>query len=524
MSESILKRKRPQQDGSRSQKPKKAIKVQDMPTKPALKKSPSAPAPGLVRATLKAQSTTDEKDTKSLGHTKASSLSIQIVTGSYERVLHGFIATVPAAAESVEPTPSEPPQTTFSDTFLFSAHSSSIRSLAFSQTQASKRILATGSSDERINLYQISTLAPSPLKTGPKPSLPALTSTSVVENPRNRELGSLLHHSRTITSLSFPTKSKLFSAAEDNTIGITRTRDWTTLSTIKAPVPKPVGRPSGDTAAPGEVPSGVNDFAVHPSMKLMLSVSKGERCMRLWNLVTGKKAGVLNFSKDVLAQVGEGRFSTGEGRKVLWRQDGEGFIVVFERGAVVYGMDSKPLRVLKLQRGKVCQAKFVPGDDAVLAVSTEDGRVLFYDVADQDAKADTKVLSSCPCFAEIPTLEAQSSGRIKDFEILELESEAAHDSQLIFITASSDGAVRLWDVPRPSISRPELADGTPNGKTDAAAKDVKQVGSLLGVRETGNRLTCLTAFVMEEATDQEDAPGMGEVGDRLGSDSDSDVE
>ena len=35
----------------------------------------------------------------------------------------------------------------------------------------------------------------------------------------------------------------------------------------------------------------------------MVTVSKGERCMRLWNLVTGKKAGVLNFSRDVLHSV-----------------------------------------------------------------------------------------------------------------------------------------------------------------------------------------------------------------------------
>lgn len=53
--------------------------------------------------------------------------------------------------------------------------------------------------------------------------------------------------------------------------------------------------------------SRVNDFAVHPSLILMLSVSKGEKSMRLWNLVTGKKAGVLNFSREMLMEVGEGK-------------------------------------------------------------------------------------------------------------------------------------------------------------------------------------------------------------------------
>src|SRR5699024_9459051 len=97
-----------------------------------------------------------------------------------------------------------------------------------------------------------------------------------------------------------------------------------------APRPKVQGRPSGDTAPPGGSPSGVNDFAVHPSMKLMLSVGRGEKCMRLWNLVTGKKAGELNFSKDMLQSVKEGRWSSGEGRKIEWNIKSEEFAVSFE--------------------------------------------------------------------------------------------------------------------------------------------------------------------------------------------------
>lgn len=80
------------------------------------------------------------------------------------------------------------------------------------------------------------------------------------------------------------------SGAEDSTIAVTRTRDWSLISTIKVPIPKAVGRPSGDTAPLGGAPSGVNDFAVHPSMKLMISVGKGEKSMRLWNLVTGEES------------------------------------------------------------------------------------------------------------------------------------------------------------------------------------------------------------------------------------------
>ena len=265
---------------------------------------------------------------------------LQIIVGSYEKVLHGVTATIFQSTSDVSKTELG---VDFADTFLFNAHGSAIRCLALSPPSSSdpsqnqKIILASGSTDERINLYHIST-SPPPLESDKGPLIPTLAGNRIKENPRNRELGSLLHHSSTISALYFPTRSKLLSAAEDNTLAFTRTRDWTVLSTIKAPTPKAHGRPSGDTAPPGLAPAGVNDFAVHPSMKLMVSVGKGEKCMRLWNLVTGKKAGVLNFEKELLRSIGEGKWGSGEGRKVEWNSDGEEFVVGFERGAVVFGM------------------------------------------------------------------------------------------------------------------------------------------------------------------------------------------
>lgn len=230
------------------------------------------------------------------------------------------------------------------DTFLFEAHGSAIRTLALSPMPKKDSIeppritLASGGTDERINLYSLS--AAPPAVNEQYPSVPTIAGNKILENPKNRELGSLLHHTAGISALQFPSRSKLLACAEDNTISVTKTRDWTVVSTIKVPHPKVQGRPSGDTAPPGGSPSGVIDFAVHPSMKLMLSVGKGERCMRLWNLVTGKKAGVLNFSRDMLQSVKEGRWSTGEGRRIEWNSKGEEFAVAFEWGAVVFGVVS----------------------------------------------------------------------------------------------------------------------------------------------------------------------------------------
>ena len=272
-------------------------------------------------------------------------LTIQVVTGSYDRVLHGFTAGIPAdVLKSRSDAQIHSPNTVQCvDTFLFEAHGSAIRCLALSplpkatdSAEARKVIMASGATDERINLYSLS--ASPPIVNDAYPTVPTLAGNKILENPKNRELGSLLHHSASISALSFPSRSKLLASAEDNMISVSKTRDWTVVSTIKAPRPKVQGRPSGDTAPPGAAPSGVNHFAVHPSMKLMLSVGKGEKCMRLWNLVTGKKAGVLNFNRELLQSVREGKWSSGEGRRIAWNSAGEEFAVSFEWGVVVFGI------------------------------------------------------------------------------------------------------------------------------------------------------------------------------------------
>ncbi|WPH03755.1 Hypothetical protein R9X50_00663800 [Acrodontium crateriforme] len=430
-------------------------------------------------------------------------LNVQIVTGSYERILHGFSARIPhhlfqTKAGKVEKSNRADTGVSFSDTFLFAAHTSAIRCLALSPgAEANKRLLATGSSDERINLYSISTAPPS--SSTSKPNLPTLASTPVSENSRNRSLGSLVHHDRAITSLHFATKTKLFSGAEDSTIAISRTRDWTVLSSIKAPIPKPSGRPSGDTAGPGEFPAGINDFAIHPSQKLMLSVGRGERCMRLWNLMTGKKAGVLNFDRDLLMQVGETRHSSGESRRVLWAEDGGSFVVGFERGAAVFGIDSKPTGIIKPSPStKLHQMKFLPQADNILVASTEDGRILFFHTETPSSEdIDVKNLPICACVGQLGGRDAGFPGRIKDFDIIPLSSTKKDEVSHLVVTASSDGAIRLWALD--GIDASASSDGK-----------AKEVGKLLGTHETGNRITCMGAFVMDGVDTADDVESDGD--------------
>lgn len=459
-------------------------------------KKAKASTPQSAVATTKATKTTK---TTAVAKAKGSPpLTIQVVTGSYDRILHGFTATI-----------SSDDEVDFADTFLFNAHSSSIRCLALSPPSApapgrlQRVMLASGSSDERINVYNISAHPPSRKH---QDALSSVAPRKILENSKNRELGTLLHHSSTITRLAFPTKSKLISASEDSTIAVTRTRDWSLLSTIKAPIPKPLGRPSGDTAALGATPAGVNDFAVHPSMKVMISVSRGERSMRLWNLMTAKKAGVLNFSREMLQEAGEGKHSSGEGRRVVWgsTEDGDEYCVGFDRDALVFGMDSTPkCRVMPEPRRKIHEICYIAidseTDSSLLAVSTEDGKIMFFSTKSEDltpSESSTEGKGKAPLpaaklVAQIGGKEAGVIGRIKDFATVKVADN------LIIAAGSSDGKARIFKL--------AIADLQVSSKADAAKKTV---GKLLGTYETQNRITCVEAFEMiprpDDAEDSEE--------------------
>ncbi|RFU72230.1 mak11 [Trichoderma arundinaceum] len=428
------------------------------------------------------------KDTKFVEET------IQIIAGSYDRVLHGLTAAIGTKGD-----------VDFADTFLFNAHASAIRCVAVSPPsapvpgQTQKVLLASGSTDERVHVYNLSAHPPSKKN---RDALASVAPRPILENPKNRELGTLLHHDSTITALRFPSRSKLLSASDDSTIAVTRTRDWSMLSNIKTPKPTAHGRPTGDTAPFGGTPSGVNDFAIHPSMKLMISVGKGERCMRLWNLVTGKKAGVLSFSKEMLREVGESKHSSGEARRVVWgTADGaDEFAVGFDRDVVVFGMDSVPkCRVMPAPKVKIHQFSYVGLDeetgDSLLAVATEDGRVAFFstkadDLSDPEPaeKTDKKAPeATLPVAKFVGYVGGEGvSGRIKDFVAI---PSTANPGTLYVVGASSDGKIRVW-----TVQAQELLEAA----REKGHKVEKPSGVLRGTYETHNRVTCLAAFLMLE--------------------------
>jgi len=276
--------------------------------------------------------------------------------------------------------------------------------------------------------------------------------------------------------------------------------------------------------------------------------------------MTGRKAGALGFTREVMGSTLGNKIGglSGEGQKVRWSPDGEEFAVAFERGIVVFGMDSQPkLRILPSPISKVHQIHYVtlPGDDAyVLAISTEDGRIIFYSTATprktkaEDPENATPGKTKKPnskqskqgadgnesetggndidnpiALGHVGGREMGMIGRVKDFVILEADipwdgNEVAQEfgakdrkRALFSVSAGSDGTIRIWALDIERVKERLTVVGAsaepPSKKAKTAeldqpeastARKTPQVGSLVGIYETGRRVTCLSGMVMEE--------------------------
>lgn len=140
-------------------------------------------------------------------------------------------------------------------------------------------------------------------------------------------------------------------------------------------------------------------------------------------------------------------------------------------------------------------------------MSTEEGRIQFFDTNSEGsfkpgAKTEENSAPTVQALAQLGGPEEGIISRIKDFEILKLVANGELREYLVVVAGSSDGIIRLWalDGTKFATITESLGRGfNPNHTSTGTMPEVPsagQIGRLIGTYETGNRITCLKAFVM----------------------------
>lgn len=273
----------------------------------------------------------------------------------------------------------------FQPIFHFQAHALSIKSIS-----AAKRYLVTGANDEHIRIYDLQ---------------------------KRKELGNLMGHQGSITSLRFSSEhdgdgeevSKagkwLLSGSEDGKLIIWRSKDWEIFGTLKGHV----GR--------------INDIAIHPSGRIAVSVGV-DKSVRLWNLMTAKKAANLKIKNDWQA-----------GEFVRWCRDGSYFYVGLLNKVLIYKTsEARDIRELDF-KGKTLmhiEPVVIEGVE-YLACGLSNGAIEFY-------KLNEELLAKEEDFKPEFTLHGHTN-RIKDFKIYKTPA-----GENMLVSISSDGNIIVWDL------------------------------------------------------------------------------
>lgn len=246
----------------------------------------------------------------------------------------------------------------FEQSFTNHAHTRSVKCLA-----ANKKFLVSGSTDETMQLFNLKT---------------------------RQELGALLHHNGTITGLEL-FDSFLFSCSEDGSIVVWSAKQWKCEKTLY-----------GHKKA-------VNDISVHPSGKLLLSVSK-DRTLRTWNLIKGRSAYVTNIKK--------------EAEFVHWSPDGTLFLIGSGNAVDIYNVETASV-VHKIEfPRRVCTATFITENLCVVA-----GECNSIEIHDTEKK----------CLIQ---KYAAHSNRVKALQVC----NGPEENLKWLVSASSDGFIKIFQI------------------------------------------------------------------------------
>ncbi|CAI8587371.1 unnamed protein product [Vicia faba] len=288
---------------------------------------------------------------------------ISLVAGSYERFIWGFTLN--------------PNKQTLNPIFSYPSHLSLIKSVAVSGS-----VVASGGSDDTIQLYNLSAAS---------------------------SIGSLTHHSSTVTALSFyspphlPFPRNLVSADADGSLAIFDADGFVHLKTF--PVHK----------------KAINDLALHPSGKLALTVSR-DNCFAMVNLVRGRRSFCCRLDK--------------EASIVRFDASGDLFFMAVDKVVSVHqAEDARLLLELQCPDRVLCAA---PARNGLLYTGGEDRNITAWDI--KSGKA-----AYC--------IEEAHAARVKGIVVLSDEA-TGDDEPYLIASASSDGTIRAWDVRMAATEKP----------------------------------------------------------------------
>lgn len=313
--------------------------------------------------------------------TAAPAPAFRIVTGSYEHNLLCVSLLLGTTA-------------VFSPIFHFTPHLQSIKCVA-----SSGRYLVSGSSDENIRIYDLQ---------------------------KRKELGTLSHHSGTITALEFYKRKWLLTAAEDGKIFVLRTKDWEVLAELQGHARVPVGRAK----------VGVVDISVHPTGRLALSVGL-DRKLILWNLMTAKKASVMQIYPDVL--------------KVSWNLKGDRYAVTYATSIAFFAPESgRIIGTIRSPKDSLYHSEYVAVDGKeYFAFSNSRGVIRFVDT---EAFEGTVNDDKSEFMTEEPEIDGFSfkiqphATRVKDFAFITADNVPEADRHVYMTSVSSDSKLVVTDM------------------------------------------------------------------------------
>ncbi|VVT51917.1 uncharacterized protein SAPINGB_P003256 [Magnusiomyces paraingens] len=321
----------------------------------------------------------------------------RVVTGSYE---HSLLCLSLSLYDD---------GSVFTPIFHFTPHIQSIRCLA-----RSKRYLVSGSNDEHIRIYDLQ---------------------------KRKELGTLMQHEGSVTVLEFFDNKWLLSAGDDGKICLWRTRDWEVLGELK-----------------GHKAGGITDISIHPSGKIAISAG-GDHTLRLWNLMTCRKASVLKLGRDLP-------------RKVQWTSlkfdKAAHYVVGFDKKVVVYSSENAtPVGKTFVFRSTLQHMELYILDDVEYVVTSHDnGSVNFIPLTEllKEPKEGEEEISAEGLPESAFKLQGHAS-RVKHFSFF-----YSQPRQTTYMsTVSSSGMLVIWNL----------------------NKDVRDQ---VAAYQTGNRLNCCIMF------------------------------